>query len=286
MLIGKCYKVYFFINFMRILFKLKSKKDVIQSKENNSKFYTGVHGWIYGKLNGTEFENLYGEKGFKLFCFSNLFKIENAGLKSGQIYNLIVSSPNEMFMIALLSKINNLEIVNFGEYGFELIGYKPLGRKGIEEFKTLESETLINVTVHEDEKRRALIFSRDSEDFIRGLTKNLIRKYNQFNDKKIKEDFNLFENVKIEEINGTNSAVKINLIKDSDNWFNVIGSRYRFNLGELNEKQREILNFCYDLGFGERNSFGFGFMNGKGRRDGGENIGGKIKERKRGIEDD
>jgi CRISPR-associated endoribonuclease Cas6 len=98
----------------------------------------------------------------------------------------------------------------------------------------------------------------------------LIRKYNQYHEEKIEEDFDLFDNTNFEEIDNSESAIKINLIKNSDNWFNVIGSRYRFKIGNVNKTQIKILQFCYDLGFGERNSFGFGFMNLKNKNNEGD----------------
>ena len=90
---------------MRLVLKLESNKDVLQSKENNSKFYGGMHGWVYNKLKNTDFSKIYFEKEFKPFCFSNLFPIEKALIKEGQIYSLIISSPNEMFIVALLSQV-------------------------------------------------------------------------------------------------------------------------------------------------------------------------------------
>jgi CRISPR-associated endoribonuclease Cas6 len=250
---------------MRLILKLKSNKDVLQNKENNSKFYTGMHGWLYGKLNGTDFSDVYEQKDFKPFCFSNLFEISNERIEENKNYSLIISSPNEMFMIVLLSKINISEEINFGEYSFELMNYKPLGKKGIEIGDILESETIVNICLNENGKRRAITLFKNPDLFKIQLSRNLIRKYNQYHEEKIEEDFDLFDNTNFEEIDDSESAIRINLIKNSDNWFNVIGSRYKFNIGKINETQIKILQFCYDLGFGERNSFGFGFMNLKNK---------------------
>ncbi len=246
---------------MRIVLKLKANKDCIQNRENNSKFYTGMHGWIYNKLKNTEFSEVYGQKGFKPFCFSNLFLIKNKEIKENEIYNIIISSPNEMFMIAFLSNINTPEKVNLGEYSFELISYKPLGKKGINESDILESETITNITIRENGKRKAITLNENPDVFKEHLNKNLIRKFNQYNKGNIEDDFKLLENIEIKEIKESKSAIKINLVNNSDNLFTVIGSRYRFEIGNIGETQKKILECCYDLGFGERNSFGFGFMN-------------------------
>lgn len=254
---------------MRLALKLVARKDCVQDKENNSKFYTGMHGWIYDKIKGTEFSEIYSQRGFKPFCFSNLFNISNKRIEGGKDYNLIISSPNEMFMIALLSKINVPEEINLGEYSFRLTVYKPLGKMEIKRWEILESETIINICLNENGKRKAITLSKNSDLFKEHLAKNLIKKYNQESKDKVEEDFNLFNNTVIEEIGNSESAIKIDLVKDSDNWFNVIGARYRFKIGEINETQKRVLQLGYDLGFGERNTFGFGFMNiksGKSKR--------------------
>ncbi len=105
---------------MRLVLKLKSNKNVSQSKENNSKFYVGMHGWIYGKLKNTDFSEIYFKKEFKPFCFSNLFPVKESVINEGQVYSVIISSPSEMFMVALLSQINADDAVNLGEFSFEL----------------------------------------------------------------------------------------------------------------------------------------------------------------------
>ncbi|MFW5891129.1 MAG: hypothetical protein ACOCUI_02820, partial [bacterium] len=165
--------------------KLKASKNCIQNKENNSKFYAGMHGWIYNKLKNTEFSEVYGQRMFKPFCFSNLFLIKNKEIKENEIYDIIISSPNEMLMIALLSNINILEKVNLGEYSFELISYKPLGKKEINESDILESETIINITLNENGKRKAVTLNENPDLFKEHLNKNLIRKFNQYNKENI-----------------------------------------------------------------------------------------------------
>ncbi len=250
---------------MRIMLRLKSNKEVAQNKENNSKFYTGMHGWIYGKLKNTDFSEVYSKKEFKPFCFSNIFSIKNEKINEDEMYNVIISSPNEMIMIALLSNIDVGEQINLGEYSFELISYKPLARKEIQNFSKLNNETLLNICLPEDKKgklaKKAITLERDPENFKKQLAKNLTRKYNQYYEKNIEEGFNLWKNVKITQIENSEKVVRLNLIKESDNFFDVIGARYSFEIGEIDETQRAIFQLCYDLGFGERNSFGFGFMN-------------------------
>ncbi len=246
---------------MRLILKLKSNKTVSQNRNNNSKYYSGMHGWIYNKLKNTDFSELHSENGFKPFCFSNLFLIKEKLIKENQIYSIIISSPNEMLMVSILSQMNIGDLINIGEYSFELISYKPLGKINFSDGTIIESETITNVSLHENSKTRSITLTSDSKTFKDNLGKNLIGKYNQFSKENINEDFDLWENIEIREMPKTKKAVKINFIKNSDNWFNVIGARYQFKLEKTNETQKKIFELCYDLGFGERNTFGFGFMN-------------------------
>ncbi len=250
---------------MRILLQLKAIRDVTQNKINNSKFYTGMHGWIYDKLKQTRYEELHSKKNFKPFCFSNLYPVKGQIIEEGKIYRTWISSPDEMLIISILSNIRINEKVNFGEYSFQLLGLIPKPSYRVDNFTLLTTETITNVClpVQGSLKPKAITLKKDKNKFQELLKKNIIRKYNQFSDEKVTEDFNLWNNVEITEIPDTESAVKINFVDQDDNWFNVIGSRYRFNLGKLNDKQRQIFQLVHDLGFGERNTFGFGFVNVK-----------------------
>ncbi|MBD3203019.1 CRISPR-associated endoribonuclease Cas6 [Candidatus Woesearchaeota archaeon] len=250
---------------MRILLYLKANRTVIQDKITNSKYYSGMHGWIYGKLKNTDYADMYSKKGFKKFCFGNLYPIRNQKIEQDKEYKVWISSPDEMFMINLLSNINIYEKINLGEFSFDLEKIEPKPSKRIEDFFLLKSETITNVCLPVDGnlKPKAITLTKDNNKFKKQLSKNLIRKYNYFSKEDIEEDFDLWNNVKIKEIPKSEHAIKLNFTKESDNWFDVIGARYKFNLGNINEKQKKIFQLCFDLGFGERNTFGFGFVNGK-----------------------
>ncbi len=132
----------------------------------------------------------------------------------------------------------------------------------------MKTETITNVCVPVGEELRPkAITLTKSNKFKNQLKKNLIRKYNMFSSDDISENYDLWKNIEINEIPGSEHAVRINFTKESDNWFDVIGSRYDFNLGNISDKQKEILQLCMDLGFGEKNTFGFGFVNVKRLRD-------------------
>ncbi len=91
---------------MRLLLNLKALKSVKQNKLNNSKYYTGMHGWIYSKLKGTKFGDLHSKREFKPFCFGNLYPIRSGTIKQDDVYRFWISSPDEMFMVSLLSNLS------------------------------------------------------------------------------------------------------------------------------------------------------------------------------------
>ncbi|MDD3160137.1 MAG: CRISPR-associated endoribonuclease Cas6 [Candidatus ainarchaeum sp.] len=250
---------------MRLILNLKSNATTVQNIENNSKFYTSVNGWIYNKLKDTEYSNLHDLNNFKLFCFSNLFPIKNQKIIQNEFYKLIISSPDEMFMVSLISKIDLNEKINLGEYSFELIGKKPIGKINLDEIDYFESMNLINLNspIKESDKlvSKAITYESDSEKFVKQLSSNLFKKYKQF--KGEIEQIDLFKGVIIEPASDE-KAIKLNFIENkNNNYFNVIGKRYKFKFEKLNENQKKVFELCYDLGFGERNTFGFGFMNSK-----------------------
>lgn len=81
----------------------------------------------------------------------------------------------------------------------------------------------------------------------------MFKKYNEFYKKKI-EEFPIFEQFRF-----IKSCANILTIKGVD--YPVIGSLWEFSFSHLSKKQKEILEFAIDCGFGERNSYGFGFVN-------------------------
>lgn len=238
-------------------------KTVVQNKTNNSKYYTGMHGWIYNKLKGTKFNDLHSKKEFKPFCFGNLYPIKDEKIKEGEVYKVWVSSPKEMFMISLLSDLNVNDKVNLGEYSFKLIGMNPYPSRKIDDFTLLKTETLTNICLPIDGslKPKAITLKKDEEKFKEQLKKNIIRKYNRFSDEKVEEKYDLWNNVDIKEIPKSEKAVKIYFGNKQNKNFNVIGSNYKFNLGNITDKQKKIFQLVQDVGFGERNTFGFGFIN-------------------------
>ena len=94
--------------------------------------------------------------------------------------------------------------------------------------------------------------------FIFQLEKGLIKKYNDFCDyKKIannieSESVNFFEKCKFKK------QISIRVKLDGSD-FTLIGTLWEFEF--RSSTNRELIQFAMDVGLGERNSLGFGFMN-------------------------
>ena len=161
---------------MRLLIYFRSLKTVAQNQINNSKYYSGMHGWIYRKLENTNYSDMYLMSGYKKFCFGNLYPIKNNKIEEGESYKLLISSPDEMLMVNLISNIDHDEIVNLGEYSFKLEGLKPIPSHKINDYFLINSETITNICLPVDGilKPKAITLTKNPERFKEQLQKNLI----------------------------------------------------------------------------------------------------------------
>ncbi|MEM4710953.1 MAG: CRISPR-associated endoribonuclease Cas6 [Candidatus Woesearchaeota archaeon] len=230
---------------------LKSVKSVAQNRENNTRFHLGTRGYIYKK---TEDLDLHDKITHKYFTFSNLFVVKDEKIEENKAYTLYISSPDSRFISMILYNTYLNEIVNLGEYSFVL--EKIIYEKGfsIKDFSIFQTATMINLTKNLSKSYKALIYGKDV-DFIKHLNNNLLSKYNEYNKTKINID--LFKNCKIRAIGKKSVCLKIN--KETGD-FNIIGNILEFKFGKLNKTQRDVLEFGLQCGFGERTSYGLGFL--------------------------
>ena len=249
---------------MRLLLRLKSTKDTkFEIKYNNK-----IQGFIYNLLIGTNYEVLHDKKSFKYFCFSNIFPIGD--IRQGETRNLIISSPDRVFIRTIRDRmeeiVTNKKNIKFGEMEFivdDIIKFKV---KLNQENTRLISATPIIIRIPErkyevfkiprEERKSGYIFWRPKysvESFIKQLEDNLVKKYNVFYKKNLKTE-NIFEQSIFKKMVYNKIIVKgIERI--------YAGSIWEFNLSFLNFKIKKLLEFNIECGFGERNSFGFGFIN-------------------------
>ncbi|MFH1439276.1 MAG: CRISPR-associated endoribonuclease Cas6 [Candidatus Woesearchaeota archaeon] len=242
---------------MRILLNLKSLKTIPQ-KEGLSKFNSAMHGWIYKKLdNNSKYKELHNQKVFKPFCFGNIFPIKNAIIELNNKYNMTISSPEPELIRTLFFSLEQGEIINLGEMQFELIDFlvKPIK---LHHLCTIESATIISLTKHENGKIKSLLFN--DVGYLKQLKVNLIKKYNQLTNKDVSLDFDLFNNINITAISRKYALPILMDENNSKRQFIAFGERLKIEIGKVSEEQLGILQIGFDAGFGERNSYGLGFM--------------------------
>ncbi|MCX8178351.1 MAG: CRISPR-associated endoribonuclease Cas6 [Candidatus Aenigmarchaeota archaeon] len=249
---------------MRLLLRLKSTKNSNYDVLYNHK----IQEFIYNLMIGTDYESLHDKKTFKYFCFSNIFPIGD--IKEGDTRNLIISSPDKVFIKIIKEKIDdytqNKKSINFGEMEFLIDETKTLKLKLQEKNLKLISATPIllripeknysKFNIPEEDRKPIYVFWRSKysiESFISHLEDNLKKKYNLFYNKK-----NGFDNI-FDEARFKKMVYNKIILKGFERVY--VGSIWEFSFNYLNPKKKKLLSFAIEAGFGERSSFGFGFMN-------------------------
>jgi CRISPR-associated endoribonuclease Cas6 len=249
---------------MRILLKLKAAK----SFGYDLKYFHKLQGFIYSLLKETEYSILHDKRGYKFFCFSNIFPF-NEIVKEREIKNLLISSPDKLFVRFLENKltefIDRKIPVNIGEMQFELEGISLIKTKLRKNCKLLAATPIIikipeknyeRYGIPKEFRKKRYVYWRPQysfEAFVKQLEENLIKKYNEFYKVKFEIDriFEMFKFVK--------STVNHTIINGKEQM--LVGSIWEFGFSYLSPEQKKILEFGIDCGFGERNSLGFGFVN-------------------------
>ena len=238
---------------MRLLLSLESLKNSFYDLKYHHKF----QGFVYSHIR-PYYEELHDKKGYKFFCFSNLFPIGD--MKKGDKKIWIISSPDRA-MIKWLNA-NLPDKVNLGEMQFKLAETKIFDIK-IKKRMQLISATPITIRIprwqferYNIKENKKYVYWRKNypfEAFIKQLEDNLFNKFNDFYHKEIQRfpifEYFIFKKQVCNHVIIENKEVKI------------IGSIWEFIFRNIDKKKREIIKLGIDSGFGERNSFGFGFIN-------------------------
>lgn len=233
---------------MRLSLKLKSISTVLQ-RDFHSRYFTDFHGFVY--------QTMKTEKA--LFSFSNLFPVKGQKVVQDEYYNVLISSSIPSVIEKIFFGLKIGEKINIGELSFLLEEVKLVTRQ-LKNDSVIESINVINLTKHTENRIRAIKY--DQEGYKGFLKQSLIRKYNRITGNSVSEDFDLFSNVDISlhEKHPT-ASFPINFYnKGKNKSFNVIGNKLVFTFKGISDEQLKIFQVCYDAGFGERCSYGAGFM--------------------------
>ena len=258
---------------MRLLIKLKC----IEDGQYEMQYHYHLQGFIYNLLKGSKYHYIHDKVGYKFFCFSNIFPVNP--LITGGYRNLIISSPNEDFILYLYEQLLHLvnSHIKIGQMKFIINTVDKFYVKLPIDFTfTLITGTPITIRIPREKYKVYGINPKSNYEyvywrsdhpidlFISYLQYNLTKKYNEYfglnsgnSIAEYSEDYKefsffLFQNLKFKKQISTILKIK---------GFNqvIIGTiwEFRFNINV----NRDIIQFAVESGLGERNSLGFGFIN-------------------------
>jgi len=264
---------------MRLILNLKAVSDF----SYDNKYYSKFSGFIYSQLINTPYRFLHEKKGYKFFCFSNLFPLKIGKIRKVQPFRegetkfWIISSPDSGLIYVLDKKLEKIKeensILNLGEMRFYLEEVKIAKPTKIKRKLTIKTETPIIVRIGKKTYERynvkppknyKYLFWRSKwplELFIESLTKNLLNKYKEFYKLK-EEEFGELKNKVLplfQRLEFNKTLVGHIIIDGKEQKFPC--SLWRFHFDWLNSEQKKLLDFALDSGFGEKNNYGFGFVN-------------------------
>ncbi|MEM3541221.1 MAG: CRISPR-associated endoribonuclease Cas6 [Candidatus Aenigmatarchaeota archaeon] len=244
---------------MRLLLELESIADAAY----DLKYYHKVQGLIYNSLRDTKFSELHDLKGYKYFCFSNIFPIGD--FKKGDKRKLVISSPNSLFIETLKERLSQKYEIHIGDLAFKITNMKTLELKFPRRFTLINSTPIILRIKPENAQKFGItrkakeIYWRPGDPidlFIKQLEENIIKKYTYYNRVKLAQEFTIFEILEFDK-----AVVNHFIVNGREKM--AFGSIWKFKFNDLsyNKQKKNLLKFAVDCGFGERNTFGFGFMN-------------------------
>ena len=248
---------------MRVLVELRAKASCVYDLMYHHK----LQGFLYDLLRGSAYGDLHDRRGYKFFCFSNIFP--SVDMQAGDVRRFLVSSPDEGFIGVVAGGLERLRLgkerVNIGEMSFSVEGISVLEPK-IDGACVLAAGTPIVVRIPKASYARygieppedyEYVYWRKQyrlEAFVQQIEDSLFKKYSQFYSTRM-EAFPILEHLTFQK------QVCSHLVLPSNPEIKIFGSIWRFGFCNVNEEKRNILQFALETGIGELNSMGYGFMN-------------------------
>lgn len=242
---------------MRTLVTLTARNDHTYFNKYNHK----LQGRLYNDLKQAGYENIHRDEGPKCFSYSNIFPPRDA--EEGDTRRFIFASIDEELVTEVAYGLCSEPEVNIGPMAYkaeEAITLNP----SVKERGTLTTGTPIILRMDAEDARQEGI---DPEDYDRiywrkehgmdlffdRLYSNLQSKYRAVYDDE-PPDPPYFSGYSLDR-----SVAKPVSFADGDVEF--IGGEWTFEYELQGQDHRRILNLALDVGLGELNGLGFGFMN-------------------------
>lgn len=238
---------------MRLSLKFEALKTVLQ-EHFHKQYFTDMHGFL---ANIAGKDSKYGK-----FCFGNLFPIRNQKIEEKKIYSILISSSDPLVIEKIFFSLVVGSLVNLGEMQFRITEISIEQRK-LNKNSVIESISPINITKNKDGK--IYFYKLGDSEYLKLLQQHLLEKYAFL--KGTKCNFNLFSSVVITANEKHPFAIfQINFFnKGKNDKFKVCGSKLVFTFKGISDEQLKVFQTLFDAGFGERTTYGAGFMIERGR---------------------
>ena len=238
---------------MRLLVKLEAAKD----QAYDAMYHHKVQGLIYDQIESFD-PGLHDKRGYKYFSYSNPFPI--ADMKAGDARNLIIASPNTKLIEHIQKHLQ--KDLNIGDNSYKVLEKKTLTPRLQTPFKLI---TATPVTMRIPKERysdyginsdKDWVYWRPEysfEAYVKQLGDNVIKKYNSYHKTDMKEH-TIFEQYIYKR-----ATCNPTIIDGKE--YEIVGSIWEYPFTHLTPEQRRLLEFALDTGLGERNAYGYGFLN-------------------------
>jgi len=230
---------------MRLMLKFKADKNFQYDLINK---YT-IQGFVYSLLKDTPFSEYHNINGFKYFSFSNIFPVSD--FKAGETKNIIISSPKIGFIKTIEKSLKDKENFYLGKYRMKKDSVKVFKPKLNRRFIT--STPIVLSENNQNNHYYSLKNTNDLSFFLERVKENALKKYNAYYGEDYSFDGNIFDRFEYDR----EVAVRV---KKADKRFIIIGTLWK-NLEKFNMDNKKFYKFLMDVGVGEKNSLGFGFLN-------------------------
>jgi CRISPR-associated endoribonuclease Cas6 len=251
---------------MRVLARLSARADAAYDNAYHHK----LRGRLWHALEGTKYDESHDEEEPKGFCYSNPFPYGD--MREGDSKTLLVSSHDEELLATVAEDFKDDPELNVGEMPFRVEDMSALnpdvgepGSSGV-----IESGTGVVVRIPpwrfddygiEDDSDQAAFWRPEHtiRPFREQIVANLDRKHGLFCPDHLPgpsdcdgELFDSYELIKM-------FAIPVTVTTGQE--MTYVLSKWKLGYTVRDDHHRRHLNLALDVGIGERNSLGFGFVN-------------------------
>lgn len=251
---------------MRLLIRLRADADA----RYQTAYHHKLRGRIWRALEGTAYDERHDENEPVGLCFSNPFP--PGEISEGDRRTVLVSAPDRDLLGAVAADLADDRAFNIGEMAFtveEVTGVTPdVGEPGTR--GVMESGTGVVVRIPpwrfddygiETDSDQAEFWKphHSMEPFVAQVENNLDRKHDRFCPDDLPgpsdRDGNLFDSFELIKT----YPLPVTVTEGVEQTY--ILSKWRLGYEVRDDHHRRHLNLALDVGIGERNALGFGFVN-------------------------